>query len=169
MKEEHKKLFEEAKSGDYLAQFQLFAAYASGEITGKPDFIEAFKWGDKAAYSGNAEIQFYYYLTLFQIGFEDKAFPWLLESAKNGYAKGQDLLSFWYYNNKDKKNARYWANEAYNNGAKYYSPFIFAMLFAEDKSSDKNGLSTSDKLKLVEYLKEAAANGNETAKELLNG
>ncbi len=71
MKKQHEKLFECAKAGDCVAQFQLFAAYATGEITGKPDFEKAFEWGDKAASSGNAEVQFYYFNALFEAGLKD--------------------------------------------------------------------------------------------------
>ncbi len=164
MKKEHEKLFEEAKSGDYVAQFQLFVAYATGEITGKPDFETAFEWGDKAASSGNAEVQFYYFNALFEAGLKDKATKWLLESAKNGYAKSQGLLSFISYVDKDKESARYWANKAYSNAEKINSPLVLALLLMEQQSSN-----TSDKMKIIEYLQEAANNGNEQAKSILNG
>lgn len=164
MKKEHEKLLEDANAGDYVAQFQLFAAYATGEITGKPDFEKAFEWGDKAASSGNAEVQFYYFNALFEAGLNDKANKWLLESAKNGYAKAQGLLSFMSYVNKDKESAKYWANKAYSNGERINSPFVLALLLMEQQSSN-----SSDKMKIVEYLQEAANNGNEQAKSILNG
>ena len=164
MKKEHIKLLENAKAGDCIAQFQLFAAYASGDITGRPDIKKAFEWGDKAASSGNAEVQFYYYRALDEGGFKDRAIKWLLESAKNGYAKSQGILSFLAYVDKDKENAIHWATEAYRNGEKTHSPFVIALLLMEEQPSD-----TSDKMKIFNYLQEAANHGNEQAQSILNG
>ena len=81
-----------AKQGHPEAQIELAKCYASGEGV-KSDLNAAYKWGKKAAESGNARAMYeFYQLPYLHVGEE-----WLRKAAEKGYAEAQRTLGFKYH------------------------------------------------------------------------
>lgn len=156
-------LLKKAESGDTEAMLQL--AYSYNKNNDLASLEKIFYWVEKAAKLGNAQAQFeladIYRCENVPYFDMDKSFHWLEQSAQNGYTTAKHNLATFYLASHDIPQAFHWMQQASDEGdpnarRKMGIFYIEGVGVPVDK---KRGLS---------LLHEAAAMGDETAKELLN-
>ena len=159
---DYKEMKKLADSGNVDALVNYAEALLLGKINGTPNLKEGLLYYYRAAEAGSAKAQFELGRMYQRSDEYESALEMFEKAAKQDHRGAQAALSvllLMYF--KDEKGAFLWATKAYNAGEKVSSPFILALIHSSGVVAKK------DNDLIMKYLKIAAENGNEQAKEIL--
>lgn len=134
-----------AEQGYAIAQFDLAAAYESGNKT-PVNFLEAFQWYMKAAKQGHNEAQFNiarkYYVGEGVVEDESLSLSWMTRSATTGYVEAQTILGTWYEIGELVAQSDIQANNWYLEAAKQghaNAQLLLSLQYLKGRGSDQDG------------------------------